>query len=203
MIPRAAINIVVDLWPVILLSLLTAISLKIAYSISKKKKFEIYKEIIDLVFIAYIILLFSLVTATDFSSYGNNFIPFREMFRYSVTSKLFYRNVIGNMVLFIPFGYFVNYYCKTKKISYSLILSIIISVTIEIIQLMLGRCFDIDDIILNVFGGLVGYLIYLISETIFSKKSERIKNNLLLNLIFVIIIIILLTIILSLYGVFI
>lgn len=203
MIPNTAINIIIDLWPVILLCLLTTISLKISISISKHKKIEIYKELINLVFITYIILLFSLVTATDFSSFGNNFIPFKEIFRYKITSKLFYRNVVGNMILFIPFGYFVSYYCKTKNITYSLVLSTIISTTIESIQMILGRCFDVDDIILNVLGGIIGYIIYVIGEIIFKKTSEKFKNNILLNLICIIIIIILIVIILNLYGVYI
>ena len=78
---------------------------------------------------------------------------------------------------------------------------LIIITTIETIQLALGRSFDIDDIILNVLGGVVGYLLYIFSEFIFKKTSEKVKNSFLLNLICVLIIIILLVIILSLYGV--
>ena len=201
MIPKAAIEIIVDLWPILLLCLMTTICLKVAYSITNHTKLEIYKEIINLVFIVYVIMLFSLVTATDFSSYSNNFIPFKEIFRYSVTSKLFYRNVVGNVVLFIPFGYYTSYYCKTKNISYSFLISLIVSTTIETIQLTLGRSFDVDDIILNVVGGIVGYLFYIFSEFLFKKTSERVKNSFLLNLICILIIAILLIIILSLYGV--
>lgn len=201
MIPKAAINIIVDLWPVLLLCLITSLGLKVCNCISNKKRFEVYEELINLVFMAYVIMLFSLVTANDFSSFGNNFIPFREIFRYSINSKLFYRNVIGNMVIFVPFGYFVCYYIKSKNITYSLVLSLIISTTIEVIQMFLGRCFDIDDIILNVLGALIGYIIYVIGEFIFKRTSDRFKNNVLLNLISVIIIILLLVIILSLYGV--
>lgn len=200
-IPKAAIEIIVDLWPILLLCLMTTICLKVAYSITNHTKLEIYKEIINLVFIVYVIMLFSLVTATDFSSYSNNFIPFKEIFRYSVTSKLFYRNVVGNVVLFIPFGYYTSYYCKTKNISYSFLISLIVSTTIETIQLTLGRSFDVDDIILNVVGGIVGYLFYIFSEFLFKKTSERVKNSFLLNLICILIIAILLIIILSLYGV--
>ena len=200
-IPKTAIEIIVDLWPILLLCMITTICLKIAYSLANRTKLEIYKEIINLVFIAYVIMLFSLVTATDFSSFGNNFVPFNEIFRYSVTSKLFYRNVIGNVVLFIPFGYYTSYYCKTKNITYSFLITLIVSSTVETIQLLLGRSFDVDDIILNVVGGVVGYLFYLVSEFIFKKTSERVKNSFLLNLICVLIIAILVIIILNLYGV--
>ena len=52
----------------------------------------------SLSFIVYTLFLFELVTSTDFNSYGNNFILFKEMFRYSVTSPLFYRNILGNIL---------------------------------------------------------------------------------------------------------
>ena len=201
MIPKAAIDIIVDLWPILFLCIITTICLKVAYSLANHTKLELYKEMINLVFIAYVIMLFSLVTATDFSSFSNNFVPFKEIFRYSFNSKLFYRNVIGNVAIFVPFGYYVNYYCKSKNITYSLLITLIVSTTIETIQLALGRSFDIDDIILNVLGGVVGYLLYIFSEFIFKKNSEKVKNSFLLNLICVLIIIILLVIILSLYGV--
>lgn len=201
LIPKAAIDVVVDLWPMIALCVITVMCFRVAYSFSKHKRLEVYKEFINLAFIIYIMLLFSLVTATDFSSYSNNFIPFKEMFRYSLNSPLFYRNVVGNIILFIPFGYFANYYCESKHIKISLIITTVVSFTIETIQLALGRSFDVDDIILNVIGGIVGYLLYVFVEFIFKKTTQRVKNSFLLNLIFIIIIIVLFVIILSLYGV--
>ena len=59
-------------------------------------------------------LLFELVTSTDFESYSNNFIPFKEIMRYNLDSKLFFKNVIGNVLLFVPFGYFVNSIINNK-----------------------------------------------------------------------------------------
>ena len=161
MIPKAAIDIIVDLWPILFLCIITTICLKVAYSLANHTKLELYKEMINLVFIAYVIMLFSLVTATDFSSFSNNFVPFKEIFRYSFNSKLFYRNVIGNVAIFVPFGYYVNYYCTSKNITYSLLITLIVSTTIETIQLALGRSFDIDDIILNVSGAIIGFLLYI------------------------------------------
>ena len=200
-IPKAAIDIIVDLWPILFLCIITTICLKVAYSLANHTKLELYKEMINLVFIAYVIMLFSLVTATDFSSFSNNFVPFKEIFRYSFNSKLFYRNVIGNVAIFVPFGYYVNYYCKSKNIIYSLLITLIVSTTIETIQLALGRSFDIDDIILNVIGGIIGYVIYKLMDKLFAKYSDKYRNNLLLNFICVIVIIILALIILNLYGV--
>ncbi|MGU9068145.1 VanZ family protein [Clostridium perfringens] len=43
------------------------------------------------------------------------------------------------------------------------------SLTIELIQLLTGLgFFDVDDIILNVLGGIIGYLILKISIKIFN-----------------------------------
>ncbi|WP_415340200.1 VanZ family protein, partial [Clostridium perfringens] len=49
------------------------------------------------------------------------------------------------------------------------IVSFGISLTIELIQLLTGLgFFDVDDIILNVLGGIIGYLILKISIKIFN-----------------------------------
>ena len=202
MIPQQAINIVVDLWPMIILISVVLITVRLTYLITNHKKIIIYRELISLSFVLYIVLLFSLVTTSDFESFSNNFIPFKEIFRYKLTSKLFYRNVIGNIVLFMPFGYFASYYIKVKKRWFiPLIITIITSLTIELIQMGIGRSFDVDDILLNVIGGLFGYLFYYLGEKLFNKYSEKYKNNLLLNIICIIIIIVLSYIILNLYGV--
>ena len=193
MIPKAAIDTVINLWPMIVLITVVLISIRLVYLKTNHKKIYFYKEIMNLFFLIYILLLFELVTTTDMQSYGNNFIPLKEMFRYNLNSKLFYRNVVGNIVLFIPFGYFISYYCNAKKGRYSII--------IETIQMNIGRSFDIDDIILNVIGGFIGYLFYIIFNKLFSKASLKLKNDLLLNVICLIIIIILCMIILNLYGV--
>ena len=202
MIPQKAINIIIDLWPMLTLISVVLITLRLTYLFINHKKIVIYRELLSLMFIIYLMMLFELVTTSDFESYSNNFMPFREIYRYKLTSKLFYRNVIGNIVIFAPFGYFVSYACKVKKKWYiPLIITFITSLTIEIIQMGIGRSFDIDDIILNLIGGLFGYLGYLIFESIFKKYSEIFKNNLLLNIICIIMIIVLTILILNIYGV--
>ena len=201
MIPTKAINLLIELWPMLALFLIVLITLRLVYLKVNHKRFVLYKELFSLSFIIYILLLFELVTSTDFESYSNNFIPFKEMFRYSLTSKLFYRNVIGNILLFVPFGYFVSYYCKLPSVKYNLLITVITSTSIETIQSAIGRSFDIDDIILNVIGGVCGYVIFLITKKLLRKYPDALKNNLLLNLLCIITIIVLVVIILNLYGV--
>ena len=74
----------------------------------KKERFVYYKEAFGLLFCLYIMILFYVVTFQDVSWSTSNFIPFKEMFRYSIGSPLFYRNVIGNMLMFLPYGFFLS-----------------------------------------------------------------------------------------------
>ena len=187
----------------ITLFLIVLITIRTVYLKTNNKPVVLYKELISLCFVIYALLLFELVTNTDFNSYSNNFVPFKEIFRYSLTSKLFYRNVIGNVMLFLPFGYFVSYYCNMSKFYYNLLIVFITSFGIETIQSMIGRSFDVDDIMLNLLGGYLGYILYILSKKALKYYSVKIKNNILLNIILIIFILILTYIVFTLYGVFI
>ena len=91
--------------------------------------------------------------------------------------------------MFIPFGFFASYFLKSKKISIPLILTIILTTTIETVQYYIGRVFDIDDIILNIVGGILGYLLFITMDFL-QNKIPGLKNNHILNLLIIIIIVI-------------
>ena len=137
-------------WPMILISVIILVSFRVTYLIKNKEKMVLYKELLMLSFIIYILCLFQVVTFQDDTSWAsNNFVPFREILRYNITSKLFIKNVLGNMIMFMPFGLFASLYLKVEKINLPLMLTVIASVSIETVQLVIGRVFDVDDIILN------------------------------------------------------
>lgn len=154
-------------WPMLLISVVLLVSLRVAYIITQKKKVIWYQEILFLCFSLYIICLFQIVTTQDINALqGNNFTPFKELFRYSFGSRLFIRNVIGNMLLFLPYGFFANYFIKNKKAIVAFLLILIASLSIELTQLAIGRVFDVDDILLNLFGGMLGFFIYFLIKKI-------------------------------------
>ena len=165
-------------WPIVLICLVVVISLRVAYLINKRERPVFYREVIKLIFLIYILCLFQVVTYRDISFQGINYTPFKEIFRYDIGSSLFYRNVLGNMILFLPFGLIVGYFVDTKKFRYVIVLSLIASLSIEFIQLAIGRVFDIDDVLLNITGSVVGFalyrLIYKIGDSIpvFFKKES-------------------------------
>lgn len=88
-----------------------------------------------------------------------------------------------NIILTIPFGIYLRYYykCSLKK---TLILSILLTLFFEITQLtgIFGiysrnyRMFDVDDILFNTLGGIIGYLLCGIFIKILPSR-ESIDNE--------------------------
>ena len=179
-------------WPMILISVIILVSFRVTYLIKNKEKMVLYKELLMLSFIIYILCLFQVVTFQDDTSWAsNNFVPFREILRYNITSKLFIKNVLGNMIMFMPFGLFASLYLKVEKINLPLMLTVIASVSIETVQLVIGRVFDVDDIILNVCGGSLGFFLYYLTDKIWYKLPEILRKDVVLNVISILILILL------------
>ena len=185
------IGVMESTWPIVIITVISIVSLRITYILKTKTKFVLYEEMLSLLFIVYLLVIFQVVTYQDVISYGNNFIPFKELTRYTLGSNLFYKNVIGNILLFVPYGFFVSYYLKLNKkiITFSLVL--LVSMAIECVQLVIGRTFDIDDIFLNVIGGMLGYFIYRLLSYISEKVAKRTISTMLTVLIIIGIIILL------------
>lgn len=200
-VPKSVYVILGDLWPVIVIFVVVTSIVRFASLRSRNQKIVYYEEFINLIFLIYLLLLFSLVTDQDMFSVSNNFIPFKEMLRYDFKSNLFIRNVLGNILLFIPFGAFISYYVKKINIFKVLLITLITSSTIETVQLKIGRSFDVDDIILNVVGGLIGFLIYKILRKIKRVLPGFMRNEKFLNVLAIVIFIILILLFLNYTGI--
>ena len=114
---------------------------------------------------------------------------------------MFFKNVVGNMIMFLPYGFFVSYFLKINKARIVLILSLIASLTIETTQLIIGRVFDVDDIMLNVVGALAGYFIYRIFHNIKDKLPSFLKNNYFYNILIIVFISCIVTYLYKIMGV--
>ena len=194
-------NIFANIWPMILIITIILSTLRIAYLLKYKEHFKFYQEILKLGFVIYIITLFYVVTFQDVSWSTSNFVPFKEIFRYQLFSSSFIKNVIGNMIMFMPYGFFISYYLKLDKKSYVILMSLLISVTIEITQLVIVRVFDVDDILLNVIGGILGYFIYRIIHNFKDMLPNFLKNDIFYNIIVTILIILITIYIFNVLGV--
>ena len=172
-------------WPMIVIFTIIFSSIRITYLIVKKQKLVLYKELTYLLFVIYILSLFYIVTFQD-DNYGmSNFVPFKEMLRYKIGSKLFFRNIVGNILLYMPLGFFVTAYIDERKIFPTMIISLITTISIELVQLVIGRVFDIDDIILNLFGGFLGALIFTLLDKLKDKLPDILNKEWFMNMIMI------------------
>ena len=181
MIPNKTFDIINNIIPMVLLFTVVAVLLRVVIAVYTNSKISFYKETKLLVYILYLFVLFQLVTTTDYGSYGyNNFIPFKEIMRYDIAAPLFWRNVVGNIVVFAPFGYIItdiiHMFTKRMNLFISFGFTVLMSSSIEFIQMFIGRSFDIDDIILNSLGGLIGFIAFVIMKKIF-KEDNFITNT--------------------------
>lgn len=185
---RTVIN---NSWPTLVVLLIIFVIMRVTIFIKgESKRVVLHEEIFNLLFLGYLLLLFHLVTSQDMQVYnGTNFIPFREILRYDVGTSGFYKQVIGNIILFIPFGYFVSCYCKIKGLGTITLVSLLSSLTIEVVQHFIGRSFDVDDIILNVVGGIIGFLLYISLNAIRTHLPKFLRKDWFLNLLSIIIIV--------------
>ena len=108
---------VIDMtWPMVIVSIVIIVSVRICYLVKNNEHFSLYKELLMLSMIIYVLMLFQVVTSQDVVNWSsNNFIPFKEMLRYRFGSRLFIKNVLGNLILFLPYGFFASYTLKPEK----------------------------------------------------------------------------------------
>ena len=72
-------DVINNTWPMVFVSLIILISLRLTYMYKNKVKFVLYREILLFFFAFYVLCLFQIVTSTDTSlTGGSNYIPFKE-----------------------------------------------------------------------------------------------------------------------------
>ncbi len=102
-----------------------------------------------------------------------NLIPFVYLFDYPALREALL-NLIGNITMFIPLG--IVWPCVFKKLNSHIKVigaGISVSLLIELLQLpFYDRVSDIDDLLLNSTGFILGYLIYLLSKFITGKRKK-------------------------------
>lgn len=147
------------------------------------------RESVKFLFMVYALILIGVTlfpinigfkTYLEFFRLSVNLIPFKDVFRQIGTVgtaysgdiafhiRLILRNVLGNFILLLPLGVVAPIiWRKFTQIKNVIILGFAVSAGIELLQLLeifsgivFARIVDIDDIILNVSGVILGYLTY-------------------------------------------
>lgn len=89
-----------------------------------------------------------------------------------------FENLVGNVVVLIPFGFLLPYVLKWGKNFFVMLFNAFIFVLgIEVFQLFSAfGAFDVDDILLNCLGAVLGYLFYLLWGLI-GREKKRISPD--------------------------
>lgn len=112
--------------------------------------------------------------------YGLNLVPFRTICNYINSIRqgdivnIAVRNLAGNLLLFFPLGiYLPMIWKKCRSLKNTILVSLILLIGIELVQFitLLGSL-DIDDLILNLAGVLMGYTLWKIICS-FLRSSEN------------------------------
>ena len=105
-------------------------------------------------------------TDTD-RGYAYNLLPLKEITRYfryyrTLGMPLFLINIVGNMVAFMPFGFFLPIISRRSRKWYNTVsFGLIFSLILETLQLIFKvGSFDVDDMLLNTVGAGLGFLVY-------------------------------------------
>ncbi len=96
-------------------------------------------------------------------NYRYNLVPFREIERFwtyrdELGIHSFY-NLAGNILGFVPAGFFIPILWKNKRgFLFTVCITFQMSFLVEILQLIFRvGSFDVDDLILNTLGGMLGF----------------------------------------------
>lgn len=114
-----------------------------------------------------------------YSQYRYNLVPFREIVRFIKYWEYidFFSvvvNLLGNVVAFMPFGALIRWVVDRKIRWFQAVgYTFLFSLCVELLQLVAKvGVFDVDDLILNTLGGLLGFIVYYLLLLI-NRRSER------------------------------
>ena len=145
----------------------------------KKRKYQIKLGTLVLLILYFLVLVYVCFISEAYGraelsdTYHYNLIPFKEIARFYiyrdvVGGKAFVLNLFGNVIAFMPFGLFIPILFSRKRHLKSILrMTFLLSMGIEIIQLLTRTgSFDVDDLILNTLGGVLGYLLFVVLDYI-------------------------------------
>ena len=138
-------------------------------------------------FVFYILFLFWFLLLSDWygrgrgmSEYHYNLELFKEIRRFWVYREelgfLAFANLAGNVLIFVPFGFFMPMASRAWNRSFFLTVfySFGISFFVEVFQLLTKvGSFDVDDLLLNTAGGLCGYILFALCNVIRRSYVEK------------------------------
>lgn len=139
--------------------------------------FAIFVFIAYLLLLAYLLFFSSTYGRTMEMGYRYNLKPFLEIRRgLENIDKVGYRyvivNIAGNIAAFMPFGFLLPMITERRiHTGHAFADTFLLSLCAETIQLLSRTgAFDVDDLILNTAGGVLGYWCYAV---LFGRRRKQ------------------------------
>ena len=187
------INYIINMIPYMVITIPVYLLFRFLYIRKNNIFLNWYHEIVLFFFIVFIGGLVSqtIIPKFEFGASGfkiisnrvheTNLIPFKVLIEtykevfLNNNINYFIINFLGNIIMFIPFGFIIPllWNISNKKV---IIIGFSISLFIEIMQLFLSRGTDIDDLILNTIGVLVGLIIFKLLYRKYYNYMNRFKR---------------------------
>lgn len=152
----------------------------------QSKKTRLLGKILFVLYLAFVIyfLLFSdwYGRSGTFQEYHYNLELFKEIkrfwyYRNQVGLLSVGMNIVGNVVIFIPLGFFLPMASRGRSLFLTVFYGFGLSLLVESFQLLTKvGSFDVDDLLLNTAGSLLGYLLFMVCAAI-RRKNVRSKKN--------------------------
>ncbi|WP_214482133.1 VanZ family protein [Bacillus sp. SM2101] len=136
--------------------------------LAKDKKIIFAWLLFGIYFLMLIYMMFFGFSRSSFEESSYNLIPFKTIGNYvnnigHYSARVIMINLIGNIIVFIPFGLFLSLLIpKLRKSSLLILVFIWLISSLELLQFVFSLgSFDIDDILLNTVGAWLGLKVLL------------------------------------------
>lgn len=108
-----------------------------------------------------------------------NFMPtLLRVLRGEYTMGSWVRTMLaGNFLMFLPFGVLLPFRSErlTPRVMWKL--ALLVPIAVEVLQPVVGRSFDIDDVLLNAAGALLGYALWYLAARLFPGAMARLRRR--------------------------
>lgn len=135
-----------------------------------------------IVFLIYFLFLAEWYGRTEvWEEYRYNLELFREIKRFIIYREQLgafavFANLAGNILIFVPYGFFISMASRSRGLFKTLFFSMGLSLCVEVVQLFTRvGSFDVDDILLNTIGGVLGYIFFSICNVI--RRKHYVRNR--------------------------
>lgn len=154
----------------IIIILISILYLPIFFILKKKGKSPIRQLSYIGVFCSFFLIIFATILFVPINFHPEEYILKLNPFNWlenANSMQQFIVEKVPNIILFVPLGFFIPIVFKRqRKLFKTVLISFSIIFSVEFIQYFIGRSADIVDILANLLGVIIGYVIYKLLDNL-------------------------------------